>query len=163
MLRSILESALDVWSVGLTLYQCRKRVLLVFGSRVIWREMEPFYKKTKKYIISDHLVGWSVRTSRMLIYGTITTVTILFVPFIIRRRRNNQHYALIVPLLYSIYRLLHVSAVACHHQGASWVRGVTWNPDQIGGISYSAWLCYMIYHLVNVIPTKAFNNHISVY
>jgi hypothetical protein len=27
--------------------------------------------------------------------------------------RNNQHYALITPLLYSIYWLLHVSAVAC--------------------------------------------------
>jgi hypothetical protein len=33
--------------------------------------------------------------------------------------RNDQQYALIVPLLYSIYWLLHVSAVACHHQGAS--------------------------------------------
>jgi hypothetical protein len=33
--------------------------------------------------------------------------------------RNDQKYALIVPLLYSIYWLLHVSAVACHHQGAS--------------------------------------------
>jgi hypothetical protein len=31
--------------------------------------------------------------------------------------RNNQHYSLTVPLLYSIYWLLHVSAVACHHQG----------------------------------------------
>jgi hypothetical protein len=36
----------------------------------------------------------------------------------IRRSRNGQKYALIVPLLYSIYWLLHVSAVACHHQGA---------------------------------------------
>jgi hypothetical protein len=25
------------------------------------------------------------------------------------------------PLLYPIYWLLHVSAVVCHHQGASWV------------------------------------------
>jgi hypothetical protein len=33
--------------------------------------------------------------------------------------RNDQQYALIVPLLYSIYWLLHVLAVACHHQGAS--------------------------------------------
>jgi hypothetical protein len=33
--------------------------------------------------------------------------------------KNNQQYALIVPLLYSIYWHLHVSAVACHHQGAS--------------------------------------------
>jgi hypothetical protein len=32
--------------------------------------------------------------------------------------RNDQQYALIVPLLYSIHWLLHVSAVACHHQGA---------------------------------------------
>jgi hypothetical protein len=29
-----------------------------------------------------------------------------------------QHYALIVSLLYSTCWLLHVSAVACHHQGA---------------------------------------------
>jgi hypothetical protein len=33
--------------------------------------------------------------------------------------RNDQKYALIVPLLYSIYWLLHVSAVGRHHQGAS--------------------------------------------
>jgi hypothetical protein len=32
--------------------------------------------------------------------------------------RNDQQYALTVPLLYSIYWLLHVSAVACHPQGA---------------------------------------------
>jgi hypothetical protein len=35
---------------------------------------------------------------------------------------NNQHMHWIIPLLYSIYRLLHVSAVVCHHQGASWIR-----------------------------------------
>jgi hypothetical protein len=34
----------------------------------------------------------------------------------IRITRDKQH-ALIVPLLYSTYWLLHVSAVACHHQG----------------------------------------------
>jgi hypothetical protein len=38
-----------------------------------------------------------------------------------RRSRNNQHTRIIVTLLYSIYRLLHVSAVVCHHQGASWI------------------------------------------
>jgi hypothetical protein len=32
---------------------------------------------------------------------------------------NDQKYALILPFLYSIHWLLHVSAVACHHQGAS--------------------------------------------
>jgi hypothetical protein len=37
----------------------------------------------------------------------------------IRHIRNDQQYALTVPLLYSIYWLLHVSVVACHHQGAS--------------------------------------------
>jgi hypothetical protein len=35
------------------------------------------------------------------------------------RSRNNQQYALIVPLVYSIHWLLHVLAVACHHQRAS--------------------------------------------
>jgi hypothetical protein len=33
--------------------------------------------------------------------------------------RNDKQYALAVPLLYSIYWLLHVSALACHHYGAS--------------------------------------------
>jgi hypothetical protein len=33
--------------------------------------------------------------------------------------RNDQQYALVVPVLYAINWLLHVSAVACHHQGAS--------------------------------------------
>jgi hypothetical protein len=37
----------------------------------------------------------------------------------IRRSRNDQQYSLTVPFLHSINRLLHVSAVACHHQGAS--------------------------------------------
>jgi hypothetical protein len=32
--------------------------------------------------------------------------------------KRDQQYALIVPLLYSTYRLLHVLVVACHHQGA---------------------------------------------
>jgi hypothetical protein len=70
---------------------------------------------------------------------------------------NNMHW--FVPLLYSIYWLLHVSAVACHHQGAFWI-WVTWNTNQMGGTSYNVWLCglcadcrgsigtthYMIYH-----------------
>jgi hypothetical protein len=43
---------------------------------------------------------------------------VLFVPCIIRRIRRDQQYALISPLLYSIYWFQHVSAVACHHQGA---------------------------------------------
>jgi hypothetical protein len=45
----------------------------------------------------------------------------MFIPCIVRRIRRDQHYALIVPLLYSTYWLLHVSAVVCHHQGASYV------------------------------------------
>jgi hypothetical protein len=32
--------------------------------------------------------------------------------------RNDQQYALTAPLPHSIYWLLHVLAVACHHQGA---------------------------------------------
>jgi hypothetical protein len=39
----------------------------------------------------------------------------------IRRSWNDQQYALIVPLLYSTYWLLHVSEVACHHQKASYI------------------------------------------
>jgi hypothetical protein len=37
---------------------------------------------------------------------------------IIKRIRRYQQYAMIVPLLYFTYGLLHVSAVVCHHQGA---------------------------------------------
>jgi hypothetical protein len=44
--------------------------------------------------------------------------SLIFIPCIIRRIRRDQQYALIVSLLYSTYWLLHVSAVACHHQGA---------------------------------------------
>jgi hypothetical protein len=33
---------------------------------------------------------------------------------------NTMHW--FVPLLYSMYWLLHVSTVVCHHQRASWVR-----------------------------------------
>jgi hypothetical protein len=47
---------------------------------------------------------------------------LMFIPCISRRSKNVQHMHWIVPLLYSIYRLLHVSAVDCHHQGASWIR-----------------------------------------
>jgi hypothetical protein len=43
----------------------------------------------------------------------------MFVPYIIRRSTNYDHYTLILPLLHFIYWLLHVSAVACHHMGAS--------------------------------------------
>jgi hypothetical protein len=40
-----------------------------------------------------------------------------------RVRRKNQQYALIVPSFISIFTcwLIHVSAVACHHQGADWI------------------------------------------
>jgi hypothetical protein len=34
---------------------------------------------------------------------------------------RDKQYALIVPLLYSTYWLLHVSAIACHHQGAYYI------------------------------------------
>jgi hypothetical protein len=36
----------------------------------------------------------------------------------IRCSRKDQQYTLVVQLIYSVYWLLHVSAVACHHQGA---------------------------------------------
>jgi hypothetical protein len=42
----------------------------------------------------------------------------MFIPCIIRCIRREQQYVLIVPLLYSTHWLLHVSAVACHHQRA---------------------------------------------
>jgi hypothetical protein len=45
-------------------------------------------------------------------------VSLMFIPCIIRHIRRYQQYALTVPLVYSMYWLQHVSAVACHHQGA---------------------------------------------
>jgi hypothetical protein len=39
--------------------------------------------------------------------------------FNIKRSIKNQHMHWIIPFIYSMYRLLHVSAVVCHHQGAS--------------------------------------------
>jgi hypothetical protein len=59
--------------------------------------------------------------------------SLMFVPCIIRRSRNNQHYALFVPLLYSIYWPLHVSAVANSELLRSF--WVTWNTNRMGGIS----------------------------
>jgi hypothetical protein len=78
---------------------------------------------------------------------------------------NTIHWS--VPLIYSIYRLLHVSAVVCHHQGASWIhlsylkcRSNVWYI-----IQYNVCLCglcaglqhtghinihYMIYHLFDL-------------
>jgi hypothetical protein len=35
--------------------------------------------------------------------------------------RNDQQYALICTTPYSIYRLLHVSAVACYQEGVFWI------------------------------------------
>jgi hypothetical protein len=49
--------------------------------------------------------------------------------------RRNQQYALTVPLLYSTCWLLHVSAVACHHQGAYWILLSYVKYKQSGGIS----------------------------
>jgi hypothetical protein len=66
---------------------------------------------------------------------------LMFIPFIITCSKNKQHMHWIVLLLYSIYRLLHVSAVVCHHQGASWICLIYWNADQMGGISYNISLC----------------------
>jgi hypothetical protein len=43
--------------------------------------------------------------------------SLMFVPCSIRHSRNNHTMHWIVPLFYSIYWLLHVSAVVCHHQG----------------------------------------------
>jgi hypothetical protein len=45
------------------------------------------------------------------------------------RIRRDQQHALIVPLLYSTYWLIHVSVVACHHQGAIRSSWVTWNTN----------------------------------
>jgi 5-formyltetrahydrofolate cyclo-ligase len=60
---------------------------------------------------------------------------LMFLPCIIRRIRRNQQYALIVPLLYSTCWLLHVSAVACHHQGAYWILLSYVKYKRRGGIS----------------------------
>jgi hypothetical protein len=42
-----------------------------------------------------------------------------YVNMSVQYSRNDQQYELVVPLLYSIYWLLHVSVVGCHNQGIS--------------------------------------------
>jgi hypothetical protein len=48
-----------------------------------------------------------------------------------------------ISLLYSIYRLLHVSAAVCHHQGASWIRPSSLKciSNRWYSISYNVSLC----------------------
>jgi hypothetical protein len=63
----------------------------------------------------------------------------MFVPCIIRRRRNNQQYALIctTPLFYT-------QAPTCfirEHLRSFWV---TWNTNRMGGISYNTYCNYQI-------------------
>jgi hypothetical protein len=72
-----------------------------------------------------YLIGWLLKfiSTFSIVINIKTRVTkhynSMFIPCIFRRSRNNQHYAQIAPLLYSICRLLHVWKVVCHHQGAS--------------------------------------------
>jgi hypothetical protein len=71
----------------------------------------------------------------------VMTFSLMFLLCILRRcSRNDQQCSLVVPLLYSINWLLHVSAVVHHHHGASWIR-VTWITNGVGSISYNMWLC----------------------
>jgi hypothetical protein len=58
---------------------------------------------------------------------------------------NIKHWFL--PLLYSIYWLLHVSAVVCHHQGASWIR-----------LSYLKYRCLVIWAVCRS-PAHSPHNH----
>jgi hypothetical protein len=60
----------------------------------------------------------------LLILSTVNknnciNISLMFIPCIIRvlEMTNNIHW--FVPLLYSMYWLLHISTVACHHQGTS--------------------------------------------
>jgi hypothetical protein len=66
---------------------------------------------------------------------------LVFIPRTIRRIRRDQHYALIVPLCYSTYWLLHVSAVTCLCAGFLWYRGIT-TLRHTGHVTTR----YMIYH-----------------
>jgi hypothetical protein len=61
---------------------------------------------------------WSLNNVDVLEILNMYNDCLMFIPCIIRHIRRNQQYALIVPLFYSTCWLLHVSAVACHHQGA---------------------------------------------
>jgi hypothetical protein len=54
--------------------------------------------------------------------------------YILVETTNNMHW--FIPLLYSMYWLLHVSAVACHHQGDSWVR--------LSYLKYKSNRCYIM-------------------
>jgi hypothetical protein len=61
---------------------------------------------------------------------------VIIIPQILHTHiRRNQQYVLIVPLLYSTCWLLHVSVVACHHQGAYWILLSYVKYKRRGGIS----------------------------
>jgi hypothetical protein len=68
-----------------------------------------------------HLLGKELCTKNFVTYyfQIIASVSVNVRTVHIRRNRNYQQYPLIVQTLYSIYWLLHVSAVACNYQGAS--------------------------------------------
>jgi hypothetical protein len=81
----------------------------------LWLSHENQWTGSTVHTQSQELV-WNWTSCCLLVKISLYSLT--FTLCIVRRSRNNQQYALIVPLLYSIYRLLHVSAVACHHQAA---------------------------------------------
>jgi hypothetical protein len=86
----------------------------------------PFFIQNKPEFC--HIYGCNLKSCHIWVFNLVLypkkrtshiDISLMFVLCIIRLSRNDQQFTLIVPLLYSIYLLLHVSAVACHHQGAS--------------------------------------------
>jgi hypothetical protein len=57
---------------------------------------------------------------RSYFYCKTTNSFQIYLVLVVVEITNTMHW--FVPLLYSLYWLLHISAVACHHQGASWIR-----------------------------------------
>jgi hypothetical protein len=86
----------------------------------------------------DYRVGKRVNT--MLRFVKNITYTLMFISCIIRRSRNNQHYALIcTTLLFYILapKCFGKSAIIRELHGSVWV---TWNTYRIGSVSYNVWL-----------------------
>jgi hypothetical protein len=109
-------------------------VAKVTCAAAIWNHVTGNWTQTFGDNEVNELIGSVVKHN--LVY-----INLMFVPCIARRSINNNTMHWIIALLYSKYRLLHVRqqfAVIRELLGFVWV---TWNAEQIGGVSYNVSLC----------------------
>jgi hypothetical protein len=96
--------------------------LTILWSEIVWYSQGPFAPHVQvplavalTIMLHEMSVADCVTASTGVVVGmTVLSVAAQQIKASIRRC---QQYTLIVPLLYSMYCLLHVLAVACHHQG----------------------------------------------